>query len=219
MKKNSFLELFNKCPDELKTLAFTHSSFANEKKVESNERIEFLGDTILSTIVGTYLYKHTNYNEGKMTKIRAAFVCTESLADLARKLNIENKILLGKSFKGKVSDAVLADTIESMIGAMYSTYGLHSIQTSVLEALDVKNKLKAGMKAKDNKSELQEYCQENKIKLEYKCEKYLTAGGQENFRSSVFVNKEFISYGNGSTKKEAEQNAAKLALKKLKKDN
>ncbi len=215
--KNNFLSLFEKCSDELKDLAFTHSSFAHEKKLESNERIEFLGDTILSTIVGDYLYKHTKLNEGKMTKIRANFVCTENLSKLAKTLKIENRIKLGKSFKDKISDAVLADTIESMIGAMYLTYGLHSIQTAVLEALNVKEQLRAGMKAQDYKSELQEYCQENKMKLEYKCEKYLTKAGTENFKASAFVNKEFVSYGQGSTKKEAEQNSAKLALKKLKK--
>lgn len=219
MKKNSFIDLFEKCSDELKNLAFTHSSFANEKKIESNERIEFLGDTILGTIVGDYLYKHTKLNEGKMTKIRSKFVCTENLANLARTFKIENRIRLGKSFKDRISDAVLADTVESMIGAMYLTYGLHSIQTAVLDALNVKEQLKAGMKAQDYKSELQEFCQENKIKLEYKCEKYVTKGGGENFRASTFINKEFISYGQGSTKKEAEQNSAKLALKKLNNNN
>ena len=217
MKKNSFIDLFEKCGDELKNLAFTHSSFAHEKKIESNERIEFLGDTILSTIVGDYLYKHTKLNEGKMTKIRSIFVCTENLAELARTLKIEDRIKLGKSFKDKISDAVLADTIESMIGAMYLTYGLHSIQTAILDALNVKEQLKAGMKAQDYKSELQEYCQENKMKLEYKCETYLTKAKTENFRASTFVNKEFVAFGQGSTKKEAEQNSAKLALAKLKK--
>ena len=217
MKKNNFIELFEKCADELKDLAFTHSSFANEKKIESNERIEFLGDTILSTIVGDYLYKHTKLNEGKMTKIRSTFVCTENLAKFAREIKIEDRIRLGKSFKDKISDAVLADTIESMIGAMYLTFGLHSIQTAVLDALNVKELLKSGMRAQDYKSELQEFCQENKMKLEYKCEKYLTKAGTENFRASTFVNKEFVSFGQGSTKKEAEQNAAKLALTKLRK--
>jgi len=215
--KNNFLDLFEKCSDELKNLAFTHSSFAHEKKIESNERIEFLGDTILSTIVGDYLYKHTKHNEGKMTKIRSQFVCTENLANLARTLKIEDRIKVGKSFKDAISDAVLADTVESMIGAMYLTYGLHSIQTAVLNALRVKEQLKSGMRAQDFKSELQEYCQENKMKLEYKCEKYLTKAGTENFKASAFVNKEFVSFGQGSTKKEAEQNSAKLALKKLKK--
>ena len=81
----------------------------------------------------------------------------------------------------------------------------------------MKELLKLGMRAQDYKSELQEFCQENKMKLEYKCEKYLTKARTENFRASTFVDKEFVSYGQGSTKKEAEQNSAKLALTKLRK--
>lgn len=214
-KKNSFIELFEKCSDELKNLALTHSSFAHQNSCPSNERIEFLGDSVLSTIVTDYLYKHYSQPEGKMSKIRANFVCTENLAELAKELKIENRIKFGKSFKDKVSDAILADTIESMIGAMFLSFGLHSISTAVLDALKVKEKLKAGMKANDYKSELQELCHEQKLKLEYKVETYETKGGQTNFRANVFVNKEFVSFGQGSTKREAEQNAASLAIKKL----
>ena len=215
--KNNFLSLFEKCSEELKDLAFTHSSFAHEKGVPSNERIEFLGDSVLSTIVSDYLYKYAKQTEGKMTKVRSTFVCTENLSKLAKELNIEPKIKFGKSFKDKVSDAILADTIESMIGAMYLSFGLHSIQTAVLNALRVKELLKQGIKATDNKSELQEFVQAQKKKLTYTSETYLTKGGQENFKASVFVNKEFVSYGTGSTKREAEQNAAKKALEKLSK--
>jgi len=95
--------------------------------------------------------------------------------------------------------------------------GYGNIGRHVLDALQVKEKLKQGVKATDYKSELQEYCQANKLKLEYTVEKYLTKGGQENFRASSFINKEFVAFGNGSTKREAEQNSAKLTLKKLKK--
>ena len=90
--KNNFLELFEKCSDELKSLAFTHSSFANEKGVQSNERIEFLGDSVLSTIVSDYLYKNAKQTEGKMSKVRASFVCTENLSSLAKELKIESRI-------------------------------------------------------------------------------------------------------------------------------
>ena len=216
MKKNSFLELFEKCSDELKDLALTHSSYAHQHSCQSNERVEFLGDTVLSTIIADYLYKHCKEKEGKMSKIRASLVCTENLSKLAKKLNIEPRIRFGKSFKDEVSDAILEDVIESMIGVMYLSFGLHSISTAVLEALEVKTLLKAGIKPNDYKSELQEYCQANKLSLTYKVEKYLTKGGQENFRASSFVNKEFIAYGQGSTKREAEQNSAKLTIKKLK---
>lgn len=215
---NNFLNLFEKCSDELKDLAFTHSSYANQRKIESNERVEFLGDSVLSTIVSDYLYKHAHNNEGKMSKIRATFVCTENLSRLARELNIEERIKLGKSFKGKtVSDAILADTIESMIGVMYLSFGLHSISSAVLDALKVKELLKQGIKPTDYKSMLQEYAQDKKIKLKYEVVTYETKGGQDNFRANVFVNGEFVSYGQGSTKREAEQNAAHLALQKLNK--
>lgn len=215
--KNSFIELFEKCPQDKKDLAFTHSSYAHEKKCESNERVEFLGDSVLSTIVSDHLFKHHHSNEGKMSKIRASFVCTESLARLADKLDIAPHIKFGKSFKDEVSDAIKADTIESMIGVMYLTYGMPSISSAVLDALKVKEKLQVGVKPSDYKSELQEFAQANKQKLEYKVEKYPTAGGQENFRASVFVDGEFVAFGNGSTKREAEQNSAHLALNKLKK--
>ena len=142
-------------------------------------------------------------------------MCTENLSSLAKELNIESRIKFGKSFKDFVSDSILENTIESMIGAMYLSFGLHSISTAVLEALKIKQALKAGVRANDYKSELQEYCQANKLKLEYQSETYETKGGQENFRASAFINKEFMAYGQGSTKREAEQNSAKLALKKL----
>ena len=215
--KNNFLELFEKCNDELKELAFTHSSFANEKKVESNERVEFLGDSVLSTIVSDYLYKHYHQSEGKMSKIRASFVCTENLSNLAKSLKIENRIRFGKSFKGnEISDAILADTIESMIGVMYLSFGMHSIASSIIDALKIKENIKINIKNVDYKSELQELTQNKKIKLEYKVEKYLTSGGQENFRASSFIDGNFIAYGQGSTKREAEQNSAKKTLAKLK---
>ncbi len=215
-KTNSFLELFNKCSEEYKNLAFTHSSYANEHKIESNERVEFLGDSVLSTIVSDYLFKHCHQTEGKMSKVRASFVCTENLSEVAKELGIENSIKFGHSFKDKISNAILADTVESMIGVTYLTYGLPSISTAVLEMLHIKEKLKSGVHELDYKSELQEYCQKEKLKLVYKSETYTLENGQENFRASTFVNNEFISFGNGSTKREAEQNAAHLALEKLK---
>ena len=152
-----------------------------------------------------------------MSKIRASFVCTENLSNLAKSLKIENRIRFGKSFKGnEISDAILADTIESMIGVMYLSFGMHSIASSIIDALKIKENIKSGIKNVDYKSELQELTQNKKIKLEYKVEKYLTSGGQENFRASSFIDGNFIAYGQGSTKREAEQNSAKKTLAKLK---
>ncbi len=217
MKRNSFLDLFEKCPTELKELAFTHSSYAHDHNLRNNERVEFLGDSVLSLIVSDYLYKNMRQDEGKMTKVKANFVCTESLSNLAKKLGIESRIKIGKSFKDNISDAILENTIESMIGVMYLSFGLPSIKSAIIEALEIKEKLRAGIKAKDNKSILQEYAQANKIKLEYTCETFTNKGGQEEFRASVLLDKKFIAYGQGSTKREAEQNAAKKAMTKLKK--
>ena len=98
MKKNSFIELFEKCSPELKDLALTHSSFAHQHGVASNERVEFLGDSVLSTIVTDYLYKHCKDNEGKLSKIRSKFVCTENLSNLAKQLNIQSRINTRMSF-------------------------------------------------------------------------------------------------------------------------
>lgn len=217
MKRNNFLDLFEKCPEELKELAFTHSSYAHDHNLRNNERVEFLGDSVLSLIVSDYLYKNMRQDEGKMTKVKSNFVCTESLSNLAKKLGIQNRIKIGKSFKDNISDAILENTIESMIGVMYLSFGLPSIKSAVIEALEIKEKLRAGIKTKDNKSILQEYAQANKIKLEYTCETFINKGGQEEFRSSVLLDKKFIAYGQGSTKREAEQNAAKKAMTKLKK--
>ncbi len=218
--KNNFLELFEKCSTELKELAFTHSSYAHDKGCMSNERVEFLGDSVLSTIVSDYLYKHAHQNEGKMSKVRSVFVCTDNLSNLANELNIMPRIKVGKSFKNKqISKSILADTIESMIGVMYLTYGIASISSAVLDALRVRERLSEGMRATDYKSELQEFCQNEKSKLNYTVDTYLTKGGEENFRANVFVKNDFIAYGQGSTKREAEQNAAKLALVKLKEKN
>lgn len=109
----------------LKT-ALTHSSYANEynmKNTENNERLEFLGDTILGLIVSQYLYKkYPNYPEGELTKIRAKVVCESSLAFAARKINLGEFLLLGKGEEvtgGRLRDSILADASEALMGAIY----------------------------------------------------------------------------------------------------
>lgn len=211
-----FLELFNKCDERLKQTALTHSSYAHDKNIDSNERLEFLGDSVLQIIVSGYLYKHYHKDEGRMTKIRAAFVCTEYLATLAKDMNIMPMLKLGKSIAGKpVSDAILADAIECMIATMYLSFGLNKISDTIIECLDIKQKLKIGFEVKDYKSILLEFCQNNKKKVKYEITDVETSGGQSTFRATIFVDKEFVAYGQGSTKKVAEQNAAKLAYNKL----
>ena len=211
--KNSLWQLFLKCDDEMRALALTHSSYAHEHNLPSNERVEYLGDSVLSVIVADYLYKHTSLPEGKMSRLRSNIVCTQSLSDLAKKLNLEDKIKIGKSYKDKISDSVLEDTMESIIGVLYLKYGLHSISSAVLEALNVKQIIKSGVHI-DYKSSLQELPSLKHSKIEYKI---VTADNTSGivFRSNLIIDGEFVSFGQGSTKREAEQNAAKKALKKL----
>lgn len=219
MKKNSkkFYDTFLSCDEKLKDIAFTHSSYANEHKATSNETLEFLGDSVLSLCVADYLYKNCKYNEGKLSKIRSTFVCTDSLSKLAKDMELNDKIKLGKSFKDKtVSNAMLEDLVESMIAVIYLCKGIKTTQTVVLELLDLKSALKKGVKPSDYKTELQEYIQKQKSKLEYIVTTYITKGGQTNFKAGIKINGEFYKYGTGSTKREAEQNAARLTLKKIK---
>ena len=125
---------------------------------------------------------------------------------------------LGKSFKDKtISNAMLEDLVESMIGVVYLSHGLKTTQKAVLEILDLKAQLKKGVKKRDYKTELQEKVQKSKGKIEYVCSTYTTKGGQENFKSGIRINGVFYKFGTGSTKKEAEQNAARLTLKALEK--
>ena len=213
--KNKFLTLFNKCEKRLRETALTHSSYAHDKGVDSNERLEFLGDAVLQIIVSDYLYKHYHKDEGRMTKIRSSFVCTENLAELAKDMDIEKHLKLGKSFSKKpVSNSILADAVESMIAATYITFGF-DIADTVIEMLNIKQKLKNGLTITDYKSILSEFCQNNQKKLKYEVLIVETVDGNSTFRASVFVNKQFVAYGQGSSKKVAEQNAAHLAYKKL----
>lgn len=221
MKKTTkqFFDLFNSCDEKLKDIAFTHSSYANMHKATSNETLEFLGDSVLSLCVADFLYKNCSFNEGKLSKIRSTFVCTDSLSKLAKDMELDQKIKLGKSFKSHdVSNAMLEDLVESMIAVVYLSKGLKVTQKSVIEMLELKSALKKGVKATDYKTELQELVQKNKDKLEYVVTTYTTKGGQTNFKAGVRINGEFFKYGTGSTKREAEQNAARLTLKKIEKD-
>lgn len=219
MKKNNFLEIFESCDEKLKDIAFTHVSYANEHKATSNERLEYLGDSVLGLIVGDYLYNNLPVSEGKLSKVRSSFVCTQNLSNIAKELAIKERIKVGNSLKNlPLSDAILEDTVESMIAVIYLCKGLKVAYKVVTELLDIKSKLKKGIKPTDYKSELIEYAGKNKLKIEFVASTYETKGGQTNFKSGVRLNGEFYKYGTGSTKREAEQNASRLTLKKIEQD-
>jgi len=200
--------------------AFTHSSYVNEHREEifsDNERLEFLGDAVLELGVSQYLYKtREEMAEGQMTKLRASIVCEASLVNFARDLNFGRHILLGKGEEqtgGRNRPALLADVFESFLGALY----LDQDYDTVLEFLNkhVFPKISTGAfsHAMDYKSQLQEMVQQYKNhQIEYKIIEEKGPSHNKEFVAQVSIRDVLSRTGEGRTKKEAEQRAAKNAL-------
>lgn len=203
--------------------ALTHSSYANEHKmkpIENNERLEFLGDSILSLIVSQYLYKkYPELPEGDLTKIRASVVCESSLAFAARKINLGKYLRLGKGEEatgGRYRDSILADAIEALTGAVYIDSDFDKTNDLLINGFE-KDMVFAVTKGNlfiDYKTDLQEKLQkDNGVKIEYKTIKETGPDHNKIFYIGVYVNDQIAGRGSGKNKKEAEQLAAKEALK------
>lgn len=205
----------------LKT-ALTHSSYANENKMkltDNNERLEFLGDTILNLIVSQYLYKkYPNYPEGELTKIRAKVVCESSLAFAARKIELGKYLLLGKGEEatgGRDRDSILADASEALVGAIYIDSDFEMINKLLLKNFesDIVYAVAKGALFIDYKTDLQENLQKiTRAKIEYKVAKEEGPDHNKIFYIDVLVDNKVVGTGTGRNKKEAEQMAAKEAL-------
>ncbi|MFA5658823.1 MAG: ribonuclease III [Oscillospiraceae bacterium] len=199
--------------------ALSHSSFANENKKQrrSNERLEFLGDSVLSIVVSDYLFLHFKHlPEGELTKIRAALVCEKSLYNFAREIDLGKYIMLGKGEEitgGRERSSILADAFEAVIAAIYLDGGLESARKHILRFIpeDISSNSSVGFN--DYKTILQEIVQQNP---EEKVEYYLIdeSGPDHNkaFSVQVKLNTNVIGEGAGKSKKQAEQMAAKEAL-------
>ncbi|MDR0979412.1 MAG: ribonuclease III [Lachnospiraceae bacterium] len=204
LEKSMGIELENK--DMLET-AFTHRSYANEKKIESNEKLEFLGDAILDLIVGEYLYRnYYKLKEGEMTKVRAAVVCEESLYKIAEKHNFSDFLKLGKTeyvTNGSEKPAILADAVEALIATIYLEMGMDKARDFVIENLkdEIENASKnVGMK--DYKTVLQEKLQVNgDVKINYKVTKETGPDHDKTFDVEVEVNGEVVGRGTRKNKK------------------
>lgn len=204
--------------------SLTHSSYANENKKKSiahNERLEFLGDAVLSIVISEYLYNklHT-FQEGELTKIRASIVCEPSLANCSKKLNIGKYILLGKGEEvtgGRERVSILADTFEALIGAIYLDGGLGQAQKFILKSLkDTIEDAISGRVYQDYKTHLQEYIQsENSERILYEVIHEEGPDHNKIFHVHVRVGDKILGTGIGKSKKEAEQSAAKEALKEV----
>ncbi|MGO1469333.1 MAG: ribonuclease III [Tissierella sp.] len=209
--------------------SLTHSSYANEKNlgiINSNERLEFLGDAILNLIVSQYLYKkYPNHSEGELTKIRAKVVCESSLAYVAREIGVGDYLLLGKgeeSTGGRNRESILADTTEAIIGAVYMDSDFKETNKQLLDRFEdnIVKAVEKGELFSDYKTELQEkYQRSPNSKIEYHIFKEEGPEHNKIFYMNVFLNENLLGSGKGRNKKEAEQMAAKSALFLLGKNN
>lgn len=203
--------------------AFIHRSYLNEvkEKLESNERFEFLGDSILSFIVSTYLFAaRVSDAEGDLTNLRAYIVKTKSLAEAAQNLRLGGYLLLSKGEEvsgGRTNPQLLANTFEALIGAIYLDQGIDAtkrfVEIYLLPLFEME--IKAGP-PKDAKSSLQEIVQQkHKQSPFYKVIKTYGPDHAKKFLVGVMVKGEEIGRGEGGSKQEAEEEAASGALKKL----
>lgn len=204
--------------------ALTHSSFANQfglKYDDHNERLEFLGDSILSMVVSEYLYrKHKNKQEGKLTRIRAAVVCEPSLAEISRSLKVNKYIRIGKGEElsgGRDKDSLLADACEAIIAAIYLDQGIEKAREFILKYLEPKiEKIGENYNYRDFKSRLQEYVQKSLlVPIKYLVSKEYGPPHNKTFEVEIFLDEKPSGHGVGKSKKEAEQGAAKDALAKM----
>ena len=197
--------------------AFTHTSYSNEHNVESYERLEYLGDAVLELIMSEYLYLKNNDGEGKMTKLRAHYVCENALYEYSLHLGLNQHILLGKGESdngGNLRKAIVADIFESFTGALFLDKGIDVVKDFIYKYVIPIIENKEIDFFDDYKSVLQELVQTDKRSLEYVV--INEEGPAHNKTFTVEVKIDDVIYGRGvaHSKKEAEQNAAKDALKK-----
>ena len=210
---------YNFADEGLLERALTHSSYANEHKIKngSNERLEFLGDSVLSIIVSDYIYIHfTELPEGELTKIRAGLVCERSLCTLSIRLNIGEHLMLGRGEEqtgGRSRPSILADAFEAVLAAIYLDGGPEPAQRFVLNML--KDRLDGSTKPAlhDYKTILQEIIQKNPEEhVEYRLIEESGPDHNKCFSVEVWLNSNVIGSGAGRSKKLAEQAAAREAL-------
>lgn len=211
-----------KNPQLLKT-ALTHSSYANEdrvKRVRSNERLEFLGDSVLGMIVAEHLYLNfPDIPEGSMTRLRAELVCEQSLYGIAADLELGRHLLLGKGEEntgGRDRSSILADAVEAIIAAIYLDGGLNPARSFVAERLLSGVDAGSFRKSSDNKTMLQERLQrKDGPSPQYEVLDVTGPDHARIFTASVSFNGKALGSGTGRSKKEAEQSAAGAAMEKL----
>ena len=207
---------------DLLVQAFCHRSYLNENpkfRLFHNERLEFLGDAVLELVVTEYLYlKYPKKTEGELTSWRAALVNSKMLAKIAQGLHFNDFLLLSlgeTKESGKARECILANTFEAFIGSLYLDLGYKACQKFIKKYLikELPQMIEKGL-FKDAKSLFQEEAQEKKgITPNYKVLKEWGPDHAKHFTIGVFLDEELVAKGEGSSKQEAEETAAKNALK------
>ena len=199
----------------------THTSYAFDHHVESNEKLEFLGDSILEFISSKYLYhEFPNLSEGEMTKVRATIVCEDSLYQIAKIHNFSDFLYLGKSELAshkEVRKAIMADSVEALIAAIYFDSNLEEaekfIVTNLKEPAEIASK---NVGKKDYKTVLQEMLQKNgEVEIQYNILKEEGPDHDKTFTAEVCYNGKALANGEGKTKKAAQMEAARKAIEQL----
>jgi ribonuclease-3 len=221
LKKLIGIELSN--ADLLKT-AFTHRSYLNESKEEnseSNERLEFLGDSILQFLTSRFLYnKYSKEPEGKLTSYRAAIVNTESLSKEALRMDLGKYLLMSKGEEatgGRTRPYIMANTFEAFLGYLFLEHGIQVCENYLIEQLFYKvESIVTDKKYKDPKSSLQEITQEKfGYTPVYRVINEKGPDHDKTFTAEVIVNNKILATGSGSSKQKAEEATAKKALETL----
>ena len=205
--------------------ALNHSSYANEnrsRRIRSNERLEFLGDSVLGFVTAEFLFlQHPDLPEGDLTRIRAALVCEQSLYEVARKLDLGRYLKLGRGEEaggGRERTSILADATEAVFAAVYLDGGIQAASALIHRCLlDAEREEDVEERRRDFKTELQELVQRKADQvLSYRMAGEQGPDHDKTFLAEVLLNGAVIGSGGGHSKKEAEQSAARAALEKLK---
>ena len=195
-------------------IAMTHTSFANESKVPSthNERLEFLGDSVLSVVVADYLFHHSKRPEGELTRMRASLVSEEALFQFAQEIHLGDYLRLGRGEDlggGRNRPSVVSDAFEALIAALYLDGGMETARNFILPFIT-----EGKTAEEDYKTRLQEVIQQNpEEKLHYEVESENGPDHDKKFVVAVYLNSNRMAADEGRSKKAAEQQAAKEALR------
>lgn len=199
-------------------LAITHSSYANEKHIPFNERLEFLGDAVLELIISQYLYEaHPEEPEGYLTRMRALIVCENSLHTIAKKWNLGEYLYMSKGEEltgGRERASILADAVEAILAAIYKDKGLEEARAFILSQFKpILDKASKNEIILDYKTKLQEILQQKgEVKISYEAAGFEGPPHRRKFFVELYIEGKLSGKGQGYSKKEAEQMAAKEVL-------